>query len=85
MAQVRIPSFLTKLDPEQKKEMMQQYSSWKRWGVAELMVKHLEDELTKLILEDEKDSPLSWFQSRWNRAKRLGKREAIRHLIKDLK
>jgi len=84
MAQVRVPSFLTKLDQEKKKEFMQLYKAWKADPVAEMMVEHLESELTKLIVEDEKDTPLSWFQSRWSRAKRLGKREAIRHLIKDL-
>lgn len=85
MAAVRVPSFLTRLDQEKKTELMQLYKQWKSDPVAELMVEHLENELTKLTIEDEKDSPFSWFQSRWNTAKRLGKRDAIRHLIKDLK
>jgi hypothetical protein len=84
LAQVRVPSFLTKLDKEKKIEQMKRYAIWKSDTIAELMVEHLESELTRLVLEDEKDSPLSWFQSRWSRAKRLGKREALRQLIKDL-
>lgn len=85
MAQVRIPSFLTKLNPEEKAEMMKQFKSWKKWAVAEAMVEHLEEELTKLIQAEEKDSPLSWFQSRWSRARNLAKRELLRQIIKDLK
>jgi len=84
MATVRVPSFLIKVEKERKAELMQLYKQWKADPVAELMVEHLESELTKLIVEDEKDSPLSYFQSRWSIAKRLGKREQLRQLIKDL-
>ncbi len=84
MAKVRIPTFLTRLDQEEKVEMMKQYQSWKTWKVAEYMVDHLQAELDRLIQEDEKGSPISWFQTRWSKAKRLGKREQIRRLIKDL-
>ena len=84
MAQVRVPSFLMKLDKEKKIEMMKQLKSWKAWEVSDLLVQHLEDELDRLIREEEKGSFLSWFQTRWSIAKRLGKREQLRQLIKDL-
>lgn len=81
---VRIPSFLTSLDKERKQDLMKQYKAWKSWEVADLLKVHLQNELDRLIQEDEKDSPLSWFQTRWSRAKRLGRREQLRQLIKDL-
>ena len=84
MAQVRVPSFLTKLDKERKMSMMKQFTSWKKWEVSELLAQHLKDELDRLIEEEEKGSFLTWFQTRWSIAKRLGKREQLRQLIKDL-
>ena len=84
MANIRVPSFLTKLDSEYKKEMMIQFKSWKAWAVSEHLVSHLQEELDRLIKEDEKDTFTTWFQTRWSRAKRLGKREQLRQLIKDL-
>jgi len=84
MANIRVPSFLTKLDKEEKTEMMKQFKSWKAWTVSEYLVTHLQEELDRLIVEDERDTFLSWFQTRWSRAKRLGKREQLRQLIKDL-
>ncbi|MGL1886322.1 MAG: hypothetical protein OCD76_07385 [Reichenbachiella sp.] len=81
---VRIPSFLTSLDKEKKQEIMKQFKSWKSWEVCELLKAHLQSELDQLILEDEKDSFSTWFQTRWSKAKRLGKREQLRQLIKDL-
>ena len=84
MAQVRVPSFLVKLEKDKKIEAMQHYKIWKTGIVAELLVQHLNDELDRLVKEDEKDSLLSWFQTRWSQAKRLGRREQLRQLIKDL-
>lgn len=84
MAQVRIPSFLVKLEKDKKLEMMKQMKSWKAWEISSLLVNHLQHELDRLIKEDEKDSLLSYFQTRWSQAKRLGKREQLRQLIKDL-
>ena len=84
MSQVRVPSFLTKLDKEKKMDMMKQFKSWKSWEVSELLVQHLEDELDRLILEEEKVSFSTWFQTRWSNCKLLGKREQLRQLIKDL-
>ena len=81
---VRIPRFLTSLDKEKKQEIMKQFKSWKTWEVADLLRAHLQSELDQLILEDEKDSFSTWFQTRWSKAKRLGKREQLRQLIKDL-
>lgn len=85
MSKIRIPSFLTKLDQAEKVDMMKQLKSWKAWAVSEYLVKHLEDELDRLIKEDERDSFSSYFQTRWSRAKRLGRREQLRQLIRDLK
>jgi len=85
MSKIRIPSFLTKLDQAEKVDMMKQLKSWKAWAVSEHLVKHLEDELDRLIKEDERDSFSSYFQTRWSRAKRLGRREQLRQLIRDLK
>ena len=85
MALIKVPSFLTKLDKEDKMEMMKQLKSWKSWAVAEHLVVYLESELERLIEEEEKGSFPSWFQTRWSKAKSLGRREQLRHLIKDLK
>lgn len=84
MGQIRVPSFLTKLDREKKIEMMKQFKSWNAWEVADLLREHLESELDRLIQEDEKNNFSSWFETRWTKAKRLGKRDAIRQLLKDL-
>lgn len=85
MSKIRIPSFLTKLDQAEKVSMMKQLKSWKAWSVSEYLVKHLEDELDRLIREDEKQDFLSKFQTDCSRAKRLGRREQLRSLIRDLK
>lgn len=84
MAQIRIPSFLTKLDKERKVELMKEYQQWKEWEVTELLKQQLQDELDQLIQQDEKNSFSTWFETRWMKAKRLGKREVIRQLLKDL-
>lgn len=84
MAQVRVPSFLTRLDQEKKAEMMKQYKAWKAWEVAEHLKTHLQNELDKLIQEEEQSSFTTWFQTRWSKAKSLGRREQLRQLIKDL-
>ena len=81
---VKVPSFLTSLDKEKKEEMMKQYKSWKALEIAELLKEHLTNELDQLIKEDERDSFSTYFQTRWSKAKRLGRREQIRQLIKDL-
>ena len=81
---VKVLSFLTSLDKEKKEEMMKQYKSWKTWEVAELLKEYLTNELDQLIKEDERDSFSTYFQTRWSKAKRLGRREQIRQLIKDL-
>lgn len=84
MSQIRIPSFLTKLDKEEKQEMMKEYMQWKLQFCTEYLAKYLEDELERLVLEDEKRDYTTWFQTKWSKAKALGKREVLRHIIKDL-
>jgi len=84
VSQIRIPSFLTKLDKEEKTEAMKEYMQWKIQFCTEYLAKHLEEELERLILEDEKRSCVTWFQTKWSKAKALGKREVLRHIIKDL-
>jgi len=84
MSKVRIPAFLTCLEREKKLEMMKQLKSWKSWEVSQYLVEHLEGELDRLIQEDEKSSFSTWFQTRWSKAKRLGRREQLRQLIRDL-
>ena len=64
--------------------MMKQFKSWKAWEVADLLREHLESELDRLTREDEKDSFSTWFRTRWSQAKRIGRREQLRQLIKDL-
>ena len=81
----KVPEFLSPLPSEEKQRLMKKYLTWKGEEITELMVKHYEKKLEQLLIEDEKDSPLSWFQSKWTRAKRLGKREAIRKFIEHLK
>lgn len=84
MPSIRVPSFLSKLDSEEKKEMMQLLKPWKASPVAEHLVAYLRKELDQLSKDEEKQIPVSEFQTRWNHSKRLGKRESIRQLIKDL-
>jgi len=84
MSKVRIPVFLTCLEREKKLEMMKQLKSWKSWEVSQYLLEHLEGELDRLIQEDEKSSFSTWFQTRWSKAKRLGRREQLRQLIRDL-
>lgn len=83
--QHKVPSFISPLPQEEKAEAMKEYIIFKKSGIAKMMVKHYEGKLDLLIRDDEDDSPLSWFQSKWSRAKRLGERLAYRKLIKDLK
>ena len=45
---------------------------------------YLQQEVDRLVMEDEKGSFTTFFQTKWNRAKNLGKREVLRKLIKDL-
>lgn len=86
MGQIRVPPFIRKIEKQEDREaMMKQYASWKRWAVAEEFVKYLEKEIERLVLEDEQDEPESEFQHKWSRVKRLGKRELLRKIIKDLK
>ena len=83
MSSVRVPSFLTKLDKDRKVELIKQWSTLKGYECFDLLKAHLEGELSKLIEEDEKSSS-TWFQTKWGRAKRLGRREQLRKMIKDL-
>ena len=84
MSNIRVPSFLTKLDKEKKVEMIKQWSTLKGYECMDLMKEHMEDELELLMLEDEKSSYVTWFQTKWGSAKRLGRREQLRKTIKDL-
>ena len=84
MSNIRVPSFLTKLDKEKKVEMVKQWSTLKGYECIDLMQEHFEIQLEQLIIEEEKSSPMTWFQSKWSSAKRLGRREQLRLLIKDL-
>lgn len=84
MTKIRVPSFLTGLDKSHKVDMIKEYQQWREWEVAELLREHLALELDRLIQEDEKHNFSSWFETRWTKAKRLGKRDAIRQLLKDL-
>lgn len=80
------PEFIAQLaSKEDKERLAEQLDVWRKSEVVGLMVKYYEKVLDKLILEDEKDNPLSWFQFRWGKAKRVGKREALRKIINDLK
>jgi len=85
MSKIRIPTFLTKLDQAEKVDMMRQLKSWKAWAVSEYLIQHLESKLDRLIQEDEKQDFLSKFQTNSCRAKRLGRRQEIREILKDLK
>jgi hypothetical protein len=82
---IRVPSFLTKVDKEEKQDLMKEYVLWKKQHCTEYLVKKLEDELDKLIIDEEKNNFSSYFETRWARAKRLGSRATLRHILKDLK
>ena len=85
MSNIKIPSFLTKLDREEKVEMTKQWSTLKGYKCFDLLQEHLENQLEQLISTDETSGFASWFQTKWNLAKSHGKREILRKLIKDLK
>ena len=83
MSSVRVPSFLTRLDKDRKVELIKQWSTLKGYECIDLMKAHYEGELEKLIAEDERPMS-SWFQTKWTKAQRLGRREQLRIMIKDL-
>ena len=85
MSNIRIPSFLTKLDREEKKEMIKQWSTLKGYKCIDLLLENLEEQLEILSLQDETSGFISWFQTKWSLARNHGKREILRKLIKDLK
>lgn len=84
MAKHRIPSFLTTLDKETKAEVMKEWITVSNSRSLEYLRTHLQQEVERLVQEDEKSGFSSWFQTKWNRAKNLGKREVLRKLTKDL-
>lgn len=84
MAKHRIPSFLTTLDKETKTEVMKEWITVSNSRSLEYLRAYLQQEVERLVQEDEKSGFSSWFQTKWNRAKNLGKREVLRKLTKDL-
>ena len=84
MSNIRVPSFLTRLDKDKKVEMIKQWSTLKGYECIDLMKEEMENELEFLMQEDEKSSYVTWFQTKWSRTKRLGRREQLRKTIKDL-
>jgi len=85
MSETRIPTFLHKLPKPEKIEMLKQWQTLQGYRCIDLMQEYYENELEKSISQDEKDNFISWFQTKWSRAKRLGKRQVYRQIIKDLK
>lgn len=81
---IKIPSFLTKLSKEEKAENMELYKGWVGHPLTEKLAEHLEAHYTKLLEEEEKSTFLTLFQSKWERAKLLAKRELLRSILKDL-
>ena len=84
MAKHKIPSFLTPLDKETKAEVMKEWITVSNSRSLEHLQAYLQQEVDRLVMEDEKGSFTTFFQTKWNRAKNLGKREVLRKLIKDL-
>ena len=84
MAKYRIPSFITPLDKEKKEVVMKEWLHVRKSHSVEQLASYLQQEVDRLVREDEKASFTTWFQTKWNRAKNLGKREVLRKLIKDL-
>ena len=85
MSEIRVPSFLHKLPKTKKIELLKQWKTLQGYECIDLMLEYYETELEKSISRDEKDNFPSWFQTKWSRAKRLGKRLVYRQIIKDLK
>lgn len=83
--QHKVPAFLSALPKAEKARLMKQYIQWKKWEISDLMVKHYQKHIDRLLEEEEKSSPLSWFQFKWEKAKRIGQRIAFRKIINDLK
>ena len=84
MAKHRIPSFITSLDKGTKETVMKEWLSVSRSHSIEHLTNYLQQEVDRLVREDEKGSFTTFFQTKWNRAKNLGKREVLRKIIKDL-
>jgi len=84
MSKIKVPSFLTKLTGEHRRLMIKQWGELKSYECIELLTFQLEDELERLIQQDEKTGPVTWFQTKWSQAKRHGRRMQLRLLIKDL-
>lgn len=84
MAKHRIPSFISPLPNEKKEIVMKEWLQVSRSHTVEQLANYLQQEVDRLVREDEKSSFTTWFQTKWNRAKNLGKREVLRKLIKDL-
>lgn len=85
MAKHKIPKFLSPLPKEDKDRLMKDWIHVKDMEVIERYVSHLEGELDQLLREEERNSPISWFEFKWNKAKRIGHRLALRKQISDLK
>jgi len=64
--------------------MIKQWSTLKGYECIDLMRQDMLDELEFLMHEDEKSGYVTWFQTKWSKAKRLGRREQLRKTIKDL-
>lgn len=85
MALHKIPEFIAVQPKAEKERLMKLYINWKNNEITELMAQHYEKKLDKLLSEEEKESPVSWFQSKWSRVKRIGRREILRKILSDLK
>lgn len=84
MAKVRVPFFYEDCTQTELQEKLKLFKVWANDTVTNDFKLSLEKRLEVLIKDEEKENPISWFQSRYNRAKNLAKRELLRSLIKDL-
>lgn len=86
MANHVIPKSISRLQkPKEDIERIKKlYINWKSDEITQLVLEGYIKDLKQLVVEDEKENWTTWFQTKWNRAKRLGNRETIRKIISDL-
>ncbi len=85
MATHKIPAFISSLPKGDKERVMEEFVRLKESESIQTLVTFLERKLNKLVEEEEKSCPLSWFQSRYTQASNLAERKALREIISFLK
>lgn len=84
----KIPRFLIPLFNEcetddERKELLKKLELYKDDKITKAIKNYLEKTSKELDLEDEKVFS-TWFETKYRRAQRIGRKKQIRHIINDL-